>query len=414
MPMKASTLGKVIEYFNPMVPLDANRAEWYVERPDSPHQRLKVYLLDDPSAAKILFSGHTGCGKSSTLNQLIADPEVAQPFFIVQFSVKEELNIADLTYTDLLMALGHRLFEAAEAKMTLDAKLKSDLDNWAAEVSRIWGTTDLAQAVAQGGIKAWFFSVVGKLKTTFEEKREFRLKIEPRVSQLIDFINRIVRAIETHRDAGSRKVLLVIEDLDKPPLDVSLDLFLNKGSILVQPQCKTIFTVPTSVLYSGQFNAVRQNFSQQYVLPNFKIKEPSGERNETAWKRMREIVERRLDSILMDSQALDLAVEMSGGVTRELVRMINAAATEARAKGKNAIKTEHVKSAVDELRQIYNRSLTKNEYVEILREVHNSKRLRYENEKPLLELLYGEFILEYPNGAGWYGVNPIVHQLIGV
>ena len=37
-----------------------------------------------------------------------------------------------------------------------------------------------------------------------------------------------------------------------------------------------------------------------------------------------------------------------------------------------------------------------------------------DNDKPMLDLLHNLFILKYPNGPGWYGVNPIVHQLIGV
>lgn len=414
MAMKASYLGKVIEYFNPMQPLDESRAAWYVERPDSPHEEIKVFVLNDPTAAKILFSGHTGSGKSTTLNKLAADPEMKQRFFIVQFSVKQELNIADLTYTDLLMAVGSRLFEAGDSSFDLDAKLKKDLDDWATEVSKVWGTTDLAEAVVKGGIKAWFFSAVGKLKTGFEEKKEFRQKLEPRLRELIEFINRIIRSIETNPRAQALSVLLIIEDLDKPPVDVSLDLFLTKSSILVQPQCKIIFTVPTSVVYSGQFNVVGQNFSKQYVLPNFKIKDRSGERSQSGWARMREVVERRLEPQIIDPKALDRAVEMSGGVVRELVRVINAAASRALVVKSNSIQLQHVDHAVDSLRQIYSYSLTKEEYVQILRQVHQSKVLRYENEKPLLELLHGQFILQYPDGEGWYGVNPVVHKLIGV
>ena len=80
----------------------------------------------------------------------------------------------------------------------------------------------------------------------------------------------------------------------------------------------------------------------------------------------------------------------------------------------NVIKFEHVEQAVDELRTEYNFSLTRDEYISILQNVHETKELRYREEEPLLHLLHNLFILEYPNSPGWYEVNPIVHKLIGV
>ncbi|MGO8787176.1 MAG: hypothetical protein ACLQVL_07305 [Terriglobia bacterium] len=410
--MKASYLKQVIGYFDPMQSLDEKHKDWYVERPDSPEEAIKIYLINNPTDTKILFSGHRGSGKTSTLSKLARDVEIQGKFFVVKFSIKDEINVADLTYTDLLLAIGHRLYE--EGKAWLNSKLIEDLDKWSADVSRVTTKSDEAGVEVEAGISAWFLKAKGLLKTGFEDKREFRQKFEPRVPQLIEFINRIIRAIETHSDAGGREVLLILEDLDKPPVDVAMDLFSTKGTVLIQPECKIIFTVPTSLLYSGQYNVVKENFSDQFPLPNFKIKEKSGERNEPGWARMREIVERRMEPQIIESKALDHAVEMSGGVVRELVRIIQGAASRALVAKANVIKFEHVEHAVDKLRMEYSYSLTRDEYIDILRKVHDSKELRYPNEKPLLDLLHNLFILQYPNGPGWYGVNPIVHKLIGV
>jgi hypothetical protein len=410
--MKASYLKQVIGYFDPMQSLDEEHKDWYVERPDSPEEAIKIYLINNSTDTKILFSGHRGSGKTSTLSKLASDAEIRKTFFVVKFSIKDELNVADLIYTDLLLAIGHRLYE--EGKTWLDRRLKEDLDKWAAEVQRVTTKADQAEVEVGAGISAWFFKAKGLLKTGFEDKQEFRQKFEPRVPQLIEFINRIIRAIETNADAGGREVLLILEDLDKPTVDVAMDLFSTKGTVLTQPECKIIFTVPTSLLYSGQYNVVKQNFSKQFPLPSFKIIEKSGERNDHGWARMREVVERRIEPQLIESRALDHAVEMSGGVVRELVRIIQGSASRALVAKRNVIKHEHVEQAVDELRTEYNFSLTRDEYIEILRKVHESKELRYREEEPLLLLLHNLFILEYPNSPGWYEVNPIVHKLIGV
>jgi hypothetical protein len=302
----------------------------------------------------------------------------------------------------------------AEEALRLNGKLKKDLDDWSAEVSRVWSKTDQAEVGVEGGIGAFFLKARGLLKTGFEDKKEFRLKFEPRIPQLIEIINRIIAAVETHPEASNQEVLLIIDDLDKPTVDVAMDLFFTKGPILAQPECKIIFTVPTSLVYSGQYNVVKRGFGKPFILPNFKIRERNDERNDLAWARMREIVERRLDKELIASQALDDAVEMSGGVVRELVRIIQSAAARAVATNANSIQPPHVEHAVNELRMEYSFSLTRQEYIDILNRVHETKLLRYTDEKPLLDLLHNLFILQYPNMPGWYGVNPIVHELIGV
>jgi len=413
--MRASFLGKVIEYFNPMQSLNEDRKDWYVDRPDNPHDEIKVLLLNDPTPLKILFSGHIGSGKSSALNCLTRDAEIKGKFFIVQFSVERDLNIFDLTYSDLLLAIGKRLFEEADrAGLDLDAKLLADLEKWTAEVSVVKKKEEGADVTVKAKISAWFLSAVGTLKTGYSENREFRQRFEPRVPELVTFINRIIHAVQTHPQGGDKKVLMVIEDLDKPPVDVSMDLFLTKGPVLIQPECKIIFTVPTSVLYSGQIKVVQQNFPMQYVLPNFKIKDQAGERSKAAWDCMRDIVLRRMDAQLIDSEALDYAVEMSGGVTRELIRLIQAAALRAMVTKANSIQRAHVDHAVVKFRGEYSNQLTRQESVEILKEVHKTRQLRSKDEKPMLDLMHNLMILQYPNGPGWYEVNPIVRQLIGV
>ena len=412
--MKAASLGQVIAYFDPMLSLGPEHDDWYVERPDSPHLEMKQLLLNATADSKYLFSGHRGSGKTSALNKLAADLDIRDKFFLVQFSIKDELNIADLTYIDLLVALGAKLYDQASRSMDLGAKLKKDLEAWSTEVSRVWSKKDVAEVKVEAGIGAFFLKAKGLLKTGYEDKKEFRQKFEPQIPKLLEIINSIIRAVETHPSQVNKEVLVILEDLDKPTIDVAMDLFSTKAPILTQPQCKIIFTVPTSVLYSGNYNLVKQNFGEPFILPSFKIKEPNGERYLHAWDCMGEIVKRRLHSQLIENAALDRAVEMSGGVVRELIRIVQGAAGRALATRANCIKVEHVDHMVEKLRMEYSFTLTRQDYIDILKRVHQTKELRNDDEKPLLLLLHNLFILQYPNGPSWYGVNPIVHKLIGV
>jgi hypothetical protein len=51
-----------------------------------------------------LMSGHRGCGKSTELLRLVKDLE-KKKFLVVYFAADEDIDMGDLIYTDLLMAI---------------------------------------------------------------------------------------------------------------------------------------------------------------------------------------------------------------------------------------------------------------------------------------------------------------------
>jgi hypothetical protein len=113
--VKAQTLPEVIRAFDPMHPLVGQELqEWYIDRPGNPLERIKIYLqglalANEP--VKLLFTGHVGSGKSTTLNKLAE--ELKRQFFIVPFDARQSLSIADLTYVDLLLGMATSLFKRA-------------------------------------------------------------------------------------------------------------------------------------------------------------------------------------------------------------------------------------------------------------------------------------------------------------
>ena len=111
--MKANKLKDVYKNFDPVVPLSSN-SEFYVERKDSPLDEIKEYLLrENQSELKILFSGHRGSGKSTELNQLMADDDIQIRYFITHYSVREVLDLASLDYVDLLFSIGAEIYSKA-------------------------------------------------------------------------------------------------------------------------------------------------------------------------------------------------------------------------------------------------------------------------------------------------------------
>jgi hypothetical protein len=425
--MKASNLKEAVACLEPTQSLDfslnSSRGPWYVDPIESPYPFIKSHLLHVPSNSKVLFTGHTGSGITSTLNRLAFDAEILSNFFVTQFSVWKELDISDLGYVDLLVALGLRLYEDARAKLALNEKLKKDLDRWSTEVTEVWTKTELAGLEVEAGIHALLLKAKGLLSSKYEKKKEFRQRLEPRVPRLLELIDSIILSIEQHPRAGGRRVLVILDDLDKPRDQIALDLILDNASILTKPLCKMILTAPTSLLfaplayadrYADRYKVMRAFFNEFFMLPNFKITEKSGSPNPAALARMHDIVKRRIDASLIDTEALKLAVRMSGGVVKDLVRIVQGAATRALVDNVNFIGVGHVEQVINALQGQFNFGLLRQDYVDILREVHRNKQLKSDNETAALNLVHNLFILWYPNGPGWCDVNPVVHDLIGV
>ncbi|MBE9509230.1 MAG: ATP-binding protein, partial [Chloroflexi bacterium] len=57
-----------------------------------------------PTFVKLLFTGHRGCGKTTELFRLKHKLE-QQGYFVVYFDVEEELDVADVSYLDVLVTL---------------------------------------------------------------------------------------------------------------------------------------------------------------------------------------------------------------------------------------------------------------------------------------------------------------------
>ena len=68
--MKASFLKEVVGFFDPMQSLDEEHRDWYVDRPDSPEEEIKVYLLNNSTDTKILLQRPSRVRKDLDVKQI--------------------------------------------------------------------------------------------------------------------------------------------------------------------------------------------------------------------------------------------------------------------------------------------------------------------------------------------------------
>jgi phenylpyruvate tautomerase PptA (4-oxalocrotonate tautomerase family) len=392
--------------FDPLYPLPAD-CPFYVEREDKPLNKLKRALLrEHKQPPKYFFSGHRGCGKSTELNRLAVDEEINKKFFVVKYSVKDICDVNNLSYIDVLFSLGAQLFiEYSDTGKELRPELIEALENWKNDVvEQVREEIESFETSIEGGLKAFFISVLSKFRSEDYTTKTIRTKIEPRLSELIEKINLIVADIEGKE---KKKVLVLIDDMDKPNLAQAKKIFYDYNTAITQPACSIVFTVPISIFFSQEFTAIRET---RFFLPNVKLHHRN-EKNitdEKGFKLMSSFIHRMKED-LIEPDACEYAIKMGAGVFRETARILQICADNAIASGRIRIIKDDVVRAESEIRSDFKRMLTSEDYV-ILKSVCENNEMH--GIEKIGHLLHNLSILEYMNDETWCDIHPTLEKLI--
>lgn len=382
---------------------------FYVNRPGNPIAELQDALLAPfYKPPKFFFSGHRGCGKSTELLHLMSSTAILEKFWPINFSIRDEADIIDLDFRDILLAIGGRLYrEYRKVGGKLPEQLLKELNSWRGhveeEVKTIKGMPVGYELGA--GVEAFFVNAGLKMKLEPKTRAEIRQVIERDITGLISVINNIATAIYSKE---KRIPLVLIDDLDKPELEKARAIFHDRREIMMQPGCAIVYTVSSALFYSKDFDSIRD---QAVFLPNIELhpKLKPGVRNPEGYQTLVNFVKQRMSLDLINPQSLEEAITYSGGVFRELARIMRTALGQARRRRTAQVESADIEFAATEIRNEYRRILDK-EDMEILKKVQMDNRLEY-NERltPLLQLLA---LLEYRNGENWADVHPVLRKLL--
>jgi hypothetical protein len=112
---------------------------------------------------------------------------------------------------------------------------------------------------------------------------------------------------------------------------------------------------------------------------------------------------------LTEDAALEAAITYSGGVFREMARIMRTAIGRARRRQASRLDCSDVEWAATEIRNEYRRILDK-EDLKLIKKVAENNRLEYnERLRPLLQLLA---LLEYRDEENWCDVHPVLRKLL--
>ncbi len=383
---------------------------FYIDRPGNPITELTDALLASfYKPPKFFFSGHRGCGKSTELMHLLGNEEIQRKYWPINFSIREEADIIDIDFRDLLLGIGGRLFREYRKKGgELPEQLLKELNGWKGRVEKKVSTIldgRLSNFELGASIDAFFANAGLKMKLEPATRVELRQIVETDITGLIAIINHIIAAIYSRE---SRIPLILIDDMDKPDLDRARAIFHDHREIMMQPNCAIVYTVSSALFYSREFDSIRD---QALFLPNINLhhsKDPAG-RISTGYQTMERFVSLRMDTSLIEPAALELAISYSGGVFREMARVLRTAIGRARRRKSPRICAEDVEWSATEIRNEYRRILDR-EDIKLLKRVRENNRLEYsERLRPMLQLLA---LLEYRDEENWCDVHPVLRSML--
>ncbi len=383
--------------------------------------------------AKIAFTGHRGCGKSTELLRL--EHDISDRFTCLHLYLDETL-IRDCQYSDLLLWLVHSLVEKfQDLGLQAPPKLVKEVAEWFAEktlddVAAVRHEIEVetsAQAGAAAGAFGFALKLLARIRArvqgSVEQRQTIRLKLQSYGAELIERVNTLLDWFqEVLVDSGKRPDLLIVQDnLDRVPVEVGRHLFFDHGELLKQLRAHLIFTHPIAmVLAPYRIGAV---FDNCFTMPMVKVRLRDGSACDDGLDALVALIGRRvaIDRVFTDKEVARSLAARSGGSVRDLLRLVIGAQQEARLDGKTQIDQASADEAVKRLRLDFERLLVPSDvYFPLLAHIHRTKELTApdgpaagadaaQNAREFFsELLFNGSVLEYNGDRNWHDVHPAI------
>lgn len=412
--------------FNPITPVSGKYLDaWFVSRESSPLKRIE-FVLEPGPGKKILLVGQRGSGKTSELFKLIS--EIQEDYFTVYLDFYASLDLDIASRIELLFCIGAAVYKAAR-----EAMLDLPQDLWNEMVSSI--STLIREQIKERKIKIDPVAVLTAIISTagavyppaasvggmlgqsttwgfgLGRTETERLEVGPILREVIARVNNII--VEVQRRSG-KKVVLIADGLDKITKREQADLIFDRSWILTEIACPAVYTVPLVLYYSTKYNKIDDYFADA-VLPNVRLyaKNDRSQKYLKGYETLHALVEKRLVAAgwelhhIFAEAALDLLIEMSGGLMRDMVALVQQSATEAQDMAQDTITLEVAQRAIARQRRTIQAGFFKEHYRALL-EAEKAGWIPDDRDEYQMQLLRDGHLVDYENGGFWRDVHPIV------
>ena len=399
------------------LPADDNR---YVDLSEVRGENIKIISTirrsierSDDNTCTYLISGHRGSGKTTELFRLKQRLEQDQ-YFCVYFDVGDALDLADISYIVIFLAMVDETSKALQgSNINIDSDTITDVHKWVTQ--EIYTEATIEKQVdgkASAGFEAnigipsilkLFGSLTGDIKHSQSQRNTIREKIEKKASDFISKINQFLIAVRNEIQKDDYKDIVIIVDglekmhyrtfaLNNNQSDSHTQLFVQHAEQLLSLQSHVVYTTPISLFFISN---LQNDYENVYILPMVRL-------SDTGKNALTQLVKKRVDieAVFFDPALLEILIKSSGGVVRDLMRLVRLSCDTDEAQ----VSAREVKYAVSRLTREYDRLLKPSD-IPILEKINRTEIVNPDDERTN-QLLLNRVILEYENGKRSAKLHP--------
>lgn len=377
-------------------------------------------LHKPPLKQYILFTGHRGCGKSTELLRVTQYLNAPERYYVVHLDCLETLDINNLKYSDVLLALAAGLLKQLEEEhgISVEQVHLTRLENWYKDRVITHASLRNMESELKAGVKAegglpWlvklFAELTNKISIGSTYRDELREVVRNNFTEFASSFNQLIRAAEDkvrQKNLGQR-ILFTVDGTDRLDSSDAHKFFVEDVHQLTQIQSLFIYCAPIDLLHAT--NQLTANFGQPFRVPMLKIRDRDNQPLETNYAIVRELVYRRVPPHLFDTPGtLDYLIRYSGGHPRDLLRLLNVAINNADAE---CIDWTAAERAVKEVANDYRRFINSGDYARLVA-IDNAPDAPDDfTDDTSSKMLYNLILLEY-NNYFWKS-HPVITTLPG-
>ncbi len=377
---------------------------------------------DDPTCQ--LFTGHIGCGKSTELQRLKAELELAG-FHVVYFESSQDLDMADIDVSDILLSIARQVSASLEGiniktKPTYFANLFREIGDFLQTPIELSAEAELSLGIAK---------LSAKTKDSPQLRNQLRQYLEPRTNSILQAINEelLDRAVEQLKQRGQKGLVVIVDNLDRVDMrplasgrSLPEYLFIDRGEQLRRLKCHLVYTIPLALIFSNEYETLKNRLGggiAPKVLPMVLVRQRDGSDYEAGMSLLRQLVLARafpeipwntrpglITEIFDTPETLSRLCRISGGHIRNLLGLLYSCLQRQDPPFSRSCLDAVIKDYRDDLLLAIDENVW-----ELLFEVVHQQSVKGESDYQIL--LRSMFVFEYRDTIGrWFGISPALAE----
>ncbi len=383
----------------PIAPTKEEMEKLYEPLAKDQLKEFSTYLKMEEKKVKCLFTGHHGSGITTELNALTY--QLRDNFYTIKFSALEISEANELEYQDIFFLMGMRLLEEL-LNFEKDENYNSAYEFYLRYTKPPVPITDNID------YKAKFKDICFILKIETESRKSLRKDIDDNLLMIIKLINKATEKIEQQTN---KKILIIVDDIEKINVQSALKIFDDNSSRLLLPACRIIYTMPFLAYHTQKFPTFGHRYDRCIIMPLVKIYTKDDKEVEKAMEVFEKIVSKRMDiKIYYDIEVLADIIIRTGGLVKCLIYLVRQCCYEITRDPREMIDDEILGRVVKQWKAVQY-PLLNIETRSALRKVAKSKSKNIKDDL-FAELFNRDLILEYRNNEIWFNIHPLVRAAI--